>query len=140
MQLTVTHEYAHSRQAVWAVLSNFGDISWTHGWSKIETEGNGVGMVRRIFMEGLEQPIDEVLESLDATAFTLSYSIPRGLPMPLTGYLATVKLSEPAPGRCLVEWSCQAEPQGMSDADAQQMMTGVYQQMLQWLEARLSGK
>ena len=40
-------------------------------------------------MEGMD-PIDEVLERMDSAAMTLSYTIPRGLPLPLTDYRSTV--------------------------------------------------
>ena len=91
MKVDVERDMAHPAAKVWAVLANFGDLSWAPGTERVEVLGDGIGMTRRIYMPGMD-PIDEVLEALDNEACRLRYSIPRGLPMPLDDYQATVRV------------------------------------------------
>jgi len=126
-------------ERVWARLADFGDISWTVGTERVEVVGSGPGMTRRIFMPGLEQPIEEVLESIDHAAHSFSYTIPRGFPMPIGNYLAQVRLEALPSGGCRVRWSGSGEALGVGTEQASQILEGVYAQMLGWLADALAG-
>jgi hypothetical protein len=52
-------------QRVWAVLEDYGNMEWAMGPPKVEVIGEGIGMIRRVLIEGMD-PIDEVLETMDA--------------------------------------------------------------------------
>jgi len=137
VEVNVSRELDSTPGQVWAVLGNFGDMSWTEGTERVEVVGSGIGMIRRIFMNGME-PIDEVLESMDDAAHTFSYSIPRGLPMPVTDYLADVRVVALDGDRSRVDWHATALPTGgVSAADASAILHGAYGQLLGWLEQHL---
>lgn len=131
---------AYPAEKVWAVLGDFGNMSWIEGPERIEVIGEGIGMTRRIHMAGID-PIDEILESLDEANLSFSYSIPN-MPMPVTDYLASVRLEATGDGTSRVYWSCTctASDKNMTEADVETMLTGTYQQLLGWLGAHLASQ
>ncbi len=136
MNVQVTRDYDFTADAVWSVLGNFGDLSWADN-PPMEVIGSGPGMIRRLHMPGLA-PIDEQLESIDHAARTLSYTIPRGLPMPVKNYAAVIRVEETGAGSCRVRWNATAVPEGVSAEQAGQIIEGAYGQMLGWLQDRLA--
>ncbi len=64
-------QFNHPASAVWAVLEEFGNLDWTEGVERIELIGDGVGMIRRLFMPGMD-PIDEQLTAVDSEAMWFS--------------------------------------------------------------------
>ena len=137
VEVHLARDFDISAEKVWALLENFGDISWAPGIDKIELIGAGVGMTRRLHIAGIE-PIDEVLTAMDKSAMTFAYDIPRGIPMPVTQYSANAKVSPLSEGRCRVDWYGRAEPAGMSEEDVIAMITGTYEMLLQWIDDHLS--
>ena len=118
---------------VWELLENFGNLDWYPGWDRIEVVGSGIGMTRRIHMTGMD-PIDEILESMDAASRSFSYTIPK-MPMPVSEYRASVEIKSLDNGaRTLANWRCSAKPEGIPEADAQAMLEGIYADMLAKLE------
>ena len=125
-------------QRVWSILEDFGNMEWAMGPPRVEVIGEGIGMTRRILMEGMD-PIDEVLESMNPESMTFSYTIPRGLPLPLTDYRSTARVETSDAGNAIVHWSCECTPTdaSMTDADAEALMQGTYNALLDSLEAFL---
>ena len=81
--------------------------------------------------------IKERLESLDAAARTLTYSIVEG-PMPVSNYLATVVVSESGSG-CSVDWGASFDaPEGVPADGIGNGIKGAYAGMLKALKAKLS--
>ena len=119
-----------------AVLPNFGDLDWAPGSERVEVLGDGIGMTRRIFMPGMD-PIDEVREALENEARQLRYSIPRGLPLPLDDYQATVRVEARPEGGTRIYWSARARPRGVDAATASGILQDTYSQMLGWLDTHL---
>lgn len=107
----VARDLDFSAATVWALLEDFGDINWAPGIDKIEVIGEGIGMIRRLHLSGME-PIDEQLDSMDASTMTFAYSIPRGIPMPVTDYRANAKVTALDEGRCHLDWYGHATPPG----------------------------
>ncbi len=124
--------------AVWDVLGNYGDINWMDGPPKHEIVGEGIGMIRRVLMDGMD-PIDEVLETHDDATMSFSYSIPRGMPLPVTDYLSSCRVEARESGHARVHWSCRCTPvnDNMSAADTQALLESTYNMMLDWLETHL---
>ena len=121
----VEEEIAADTNAVWKLMSDFGGVKeWNAGIDGCEVEGTGVGSVRTLSMGGIS--IKERLESLDDEAKTYSYAIIEG-PIPATGYLATVQLSEAGPGRTKVLWTSEFEPNGAPVEDLVKLFEGIYQ-------------
>lgn len=138
IEVTVSRELAFPAQKVWSLLSDFGDLSWTKGWNKLETQGQGVGMVRRIIIDGME-PIEEILESMDHQQRRFSYRIPN-MPMPVSDYRADVVVVAVDEYKSRVSWHCTATADGASEAEATAIMQATYDQLLSWVEAELSSR
>ncbi len=121
-------------ERLWRVVADFGDMSWLpDGGANVRTEGSGPGMARLIAMG--DKTIREQLESLDEDARTLVYTIPENVPFPVTDYRATIRIGEAADG-CEIDWSCRFEPVGVSDAQAAEMIQGMYGTMIGWIRDR----
>lgn len=131
IDVTVSRDYNVPAARVWALLADFGNISWAPGMDKVKVEGSGVGMVRRIDMGDFE--VVEKLESLDHATMRFSYSIPQ-MPMPVTDYRAGGHVVATGPDSCRVDWSCTATPTGISEQEATEMVKGLYAQLLGWVQ------
>jgi hypothetical protein len=83
---------------VWALLADFGHIEawWPRsGGLQIERvvlEGEGIGMVRHIYNQGVPQCASERLDLLDPQTYTLVLSIVGQRPGGITAYVATSRL------------------------------------------------
>jgi hypothetical protein len=73
--VTVKQKMGHPAEKVWALVADFGDISWMPAGTPAEIEGEGPGMARII-----GGAIREQLESIDPASRTLVYTIPEGIP------------------------------------------------------------
>ncbi len=136
IDLTVQKEIDVPAHKAWELIADFGNISWAPGMDEVEVIGQGVGMVRRIHMPGAE-PIDEKLEVLDAQTRTMSYTIPSGLPMPVTGYRATARVIDLGGNRCRIDWHCSAQEDGVSAEEATNIVRGFYDMLLGWIAEHL---
>ena len=133
VNMHVQRDFDHPADRVWNILGNFADIGWCVGIERVELLGSGPGMTRRIFMPGLPAPIEEVLESIAVAGRRFSYSIPRGNPMPVSDYLASVRLEDLGGGRCRVHWSATGNATGISGEQAAGILGDTYSMMLGWL-------
>lgn len=108
------------------------------GPPKVEVIGSGIGMIRRVLMPGME-PIDEVLESQDPATMSYSYTIPRGLPLPLTDYRSSARVEALPDGSARVHWSCECTPTdaSMTAAATEKLMQATYNSLLDALETFL---
>lgn len=138
-EVLLQRDYDFPAETVWALLADFGDISWAPGMDKVEVIGEGPGMTRRIYMPDME-PIDEVLQSMDHEAMTFTYTIPRGLPMPVTDYQAGPTVVATGPATCRIDWRGSATPEGISEDDAAEMIKGFYGLLLQWIDDHLKAR
>jgi len=120
-------------QKVWDLISDFGDTSWMPTGTPAEVEGAGPGMARVIGAG--DQKIREVLEACDVDARTLVYTIPEGVPFPVTGYRSSMVVSDSGDG-CELEWSCSFEPDGVSEEQAAAAIEGMYGVMIGWVAER----
>ncbi len=127
---SVTQAMNTSADAVWAVVEDFGNIGWMPAGTEADVEGQGPGMARII--KGPQGSIREQLESVDPASRTLVYTIPEGVPFPVTGYRSTMQVEETADG-CDLTWSCEFEPDGVSEAEAQTAIEGMYAVMAGWV-------
>ena len=140
-QVHFERDIAFPVERVWAVLEDFGNMEWAPGVSRTELIGSGIGMTRRLHMDGME-PIDEVLESMDAANMTYSYSIPRGLPLPITDYLATARLEALDAHNTRVRWSCECSPvdPGLSPEELETMIHATYNLLVDMVSQYLAGE
>lgn len=131
-EYTVEEEVGVSAERLWELIADFGNVAWIEGIDKAEIEGEGPGMVR--IMNG---EVREQLETLDPASMTLTYTIPSGLPLPVKNYHSTMQVKAEGADRCRLTWTCRADPDGVTDEQARQTMTGMYGAMIGWLRSYL---
>ena len=117
--------------ALWKLVRDFGDVRWIPGGEHAKLEGSGPGMLR--ILAGPDGSVRERLESVDEANQSIVYTITEGLPFPVTGYRATMRVSD-AGGQGHLDWSCSFEPEGVSEEDAAKGIETMYGVMLGWIE------
>lgn len=133
----VEESVAASAGDVWNVLSDFGGIQVGGPVEAFEIEGEGVGAVRTLTMNGAL--IVERLDVHDAENMTFTYSIiNEDCPLPVSNYSATVKIARDGDSGCTVNWSGSFEPAGDEEA-ACSMVRGIYTGAIQRARKALGG-
>ncbi|HEX7035491.1 MAG TPA: SRPBCC family protein [Pseudomonadales bacterium] len=122
--VTVSENVNASADRVWAVLSDFGGIRVGGPITSVEVEGQGVGMVRTLGLGGGK--VIERLDRFDPSARVFGYSIINDdCPLPVSGYSATVQITDNGDGTCKVDWTGRFEPKG-SEEEARKVVEGIY--------------
>lgn len=129
-------EFPVPAQKLWDAVSNFGAVEdwWPPGMlTKVEVEGEGVGMVRSIHtIVGIV--LHEKLESLDHEARTLTLSIVGDLPAGMEDYHAQGRVTESGDAACTLTWEGQYQvPDADAEAGARQFIEGAYGSMFNGL-------
>ncbi len=118
------------------LLADFGNIqNW---WptdapvaiERVELEGSGVGMVRKIFNVGFTDSVDERLDFIDPKARTYKLSIIGTPPAGMTSYQATGVITETGANKCHIDYDSEFETEPGKENEAIEMLKAVYQ--LQW--------
>ncbi len=123
--VTVTETIAGPAAKVWALLSDFGGVKVGGPIASVTVEGEGVGMVRTLGLGG--GLVVERLDAYDPAAMTFGYSILNDdSPLPVQGYAASVRIADLGDGTCRVDWSGNFEPRGVAEADAVDVVEGIY--------------
>jgi hypothetical protein len=132
----VTKTLDATPDALWKCVEDFGNVGWLPGGGAgAELEGSGPGMTR--ILQGPEGKIRETLESVDAAARSLVYVIPVGIPFPVTGYRATMRVTDDG-GKGHLEWTCEFEPDGVSEDEARGGIENMYGVMIGWIQDYLN--
>ncbi len=110
----VSHDepVAAAASAVWALVGDFADDSWTG--VAIRCEGTGAGAIRTVAM-----PSGDVVERCDRHdegARTLRYTVLAGNPFPVTACAGEVRIVETGEGRSEIRWTITYETDGDPDA------------------------
>ena len=109
---------------VFGILGAFDRIKPGGAVESVEYEGEGVGMVRRIGMNG--GVIVERLERYDEESMEMGYAIiNEDSPLPFDDYSALIKVSDNGDGSCTVDWTGTFKARGDEDA-AVSTATGIY--------------
>ena len=129
----VTRTLDVTPDALWRCVRAFDHTPWVPGAAP-DIRGKGVGQVRIFARPNLQ--IHERLESVDDAARTLSYTIPIGMPFPITAYRATMTVTDDR-GRGRLAWSCTFEPDGVSADEVAVGIQGAYRGMIDRIEEYL---
>jgi carbon monoxide dehydrogenase subunit G len=130
----VSERIEASADAVWNLFRDFGGIQrFSKEIQSVTVEGEGVGAVRTLTMGALS--LKERLEAFDDPGRRLQYSIVAG-PLPFSDYLATIQVSEEGDA-ARVDWSSSFEPKGVTEAQAQGMVEGIYRSGLKGIRKAL---
>lgn len=120
----VVESIAASADAVWDFFRDFGGISrFSSGIESCSLEGEGVGAVRKLTMQG-GLALQERLESFDDRGRSLSYSIIGENPLPFDDYLSTIRVLEDGAGST-VEWSSTFDPK-IPEEQVARLVEGIY--------------
>ena len=121
----VTESIAASANDVWNILSDFGGIKVGGPIEAFDIEGEGVGAVRTITTGGGQ--VIERLDVHDAEGLTFAYCIVNeDNPLPVSGYVATVKITADGDNACTVDWTGTFEPKGADEETASKVVRGIY--------------
>lgn len=135
--VNVTETVAASADDVWRIMSDFGGIEPNDMIAGCTMEGEGVGAVRTIALNGGGEIIER-LEAQDDGARTFTYAIINDSPLPLKDYVSTVKVSGDG-ASATVDWSSTFEAAGAPEADVIKLIEGVYQGGIQRARSKLGG-
>ena len=127
-----TGELGAGIDEVWKLVSDFSGFIEAMG-IPVETSGEGIGATRTIALG--PTPTIERLEELDHEAKRLVYSIVEG-PLPVADYRSTMQLSAVEGGRTRIDWFSTFDPAGMSEADAIEVIRGIYKGGIAGMQAR----
>jgi hypothetical protein len=130
-QINVTQTLAADTDALWGVVRAFGEVGWIPGGESAEIQGEGPGMVR--IFQGPKGAVHEKLESVDEAKRAVVYTIPQGIPFPVTGYRATMEVSDDG-GKGRLSWTCEFEPDGVSAEEAGKTIETMYGVMMGWID------
>ena len=136
IDVLVSRELELSADKVYAAVADFGSVGWMNGVAKVEIEGDGVGMVRNIFVSDEAPPVREQMTMRDDEAKQIGYVINEGNPLPVDKYNATVTVVTTDSG-CRIEWACSCEAKGVDEATAKTTVEGMYGVLIDWLVAGL---
>ena len=109
-----------SAEQVWLKMQDFADLGWAVGIADIEIEGQGIGMVRRVRLEGSEDWLEERLLMVDQSTKKLEYGIDEGM-MGITHYRATAQVIPQAQG-CQIEWTCRGQVEASEVAEKEPIL------------------
>jgi len=134
---SATIEIPATVDQVWELVGGFDSLpDWLSFIAKSELSEGG----RLRHLETADGAvIVERLQSFNDKARTYTYSIEKG-PFPVTDYLAKLEVRE-VPGKqtASVEWSGSFTPVGVTDAEATELFSGVYQGGLEALKSNFPG-
>jgi len=134
MQIEMTRDFNAAAEKVWSVLKDFGNMSWLDmSHISIEIIGEGIGMIRRVSLDG--QYIDERLESLDHESKILTYSIQECEIFPFKNYLAKMAVEDVSEKKCKMTWVSNFDEGDMPEEEVTSMMSFNYNTMLDSLGA-----
>jgi len=109
---------------VWKLIGGFNTLpDWHPAIEKSELEEEG--SMRRLSLVG-GGTIMEKLEKLDDNERVYSYSIIDS-PLPVSNYIATLRVKEDGEGKTTVEWSSEFEAKGTAENEAMDVIAGIYQ-------------
>ena len=125
MNVSLSAVIDSSAETVWQTVSDFQGID---KYLAMVTEstmvGSGVGAVRTLTLEGGAQVVER-LEKLDGRLRSLTYAIIDS-PLPIKDYVSTMDLQDLGGDRCLVMWASKFEPSGATEAEAKELIEGIY--------------
>jgi len=116
-----------SARAVWALLGDFNGLYRWHPAvtdSQLEGAREKPGSIRTLTLADGAQLV-EVLDSLDDASMCYHYRITEG-PLPINNYRSEIRVESAAGDGCTVRWQSTFEADGVSEAEAKEVIDGIY--------------
>jgi len=134
--VTMSQHYPMPASEIWKIVGNFQGLADWHPLIEKSAPEEG-GKKRRLTLPDGGIVIEELIEQDDGTKIQV-YEI-RESKLPLTGYRATIKVSDDPDGKgCTVEWSGSFEPTS-SEKEAADIVQAVYSNGLDQLKRMFGG-
>lgn len=132
-----TQTLSGSVDEVWAAIGGFADLAQWHPAVASSTLEQG-GRVRRLCLADGASLVER-LHSFSERERSYGYSIEQG-PLPLSRYRSRLQVCELTGGSgSRVEWSAEFDADGVSEAEAIRIVTGIYRAGLDRLGERFGG-
>ena len=126
MKVVVEETVAATADAVFAVIGDFAGLERNEMIKDFTVTGSGVGAVRSIVLTN-GGVIEERLEHYDAKARSFTYAIiNEQTALPVAKYSATVVVTPLDAHSARIHWAGTFEPVGISDAQAETVLGGIY--------------
>ncbi len=132
VEVRIEREFDVDADRVWAILADFADISWIPSIEKVELEGEGVGMVRHVTAPGMAV-LHERMDAIDHDKMILDYSVPAVEYLRVKNHRARTRVVGLEGGGCRLIWSCETEPDGVTQAQATANCEAFYEMALGWI-------
>lgn len=143
--IEASHDLSVNPQQVWGLIVDFGHIEvwWPASGpiriERVELEGEGIGMIRHIYNEGMTAAVSERLDALDPESWTWRLSIVGDRPAGLLQYQATGSLSPLEGGGCRIAYRGEFEAAPGREDEAREFLGGAYALMFDGL-AQATGR
>ena len=125
-------------EAMWALVSDFANLDWFDGAARVEKSGEGIGQLRRIYMPGSDDPVEEELLALDDDARCLEYAVHEGGVNIMRDYRVVATLADAGAGRCHARWQASFSGVSVDGVEPDMMvdvMSDTYDKMLDVMAA-----
>lgn len=143
-RLQTLHVFPCRARQVWNLLADFGGIErW---WPKsgpvrirrVDIDGEGMGMIRHIYVDGIDLPIDERLDFIDDANMVLRLSHAQTNPPNLLFYQATGRLMDLDDGRSLFTYEGEFSTSPGEENAGRDRLLRSYDNMFQGLSSMVS--
>lgn len=126
MNVVVEESVAADADRVFEVIGNFAGLEKNEMIADFSVAGSGVGAVRTITLAN-GGVIEERLEAYDAARRSFTYAIiNQQTALPVAHYSATVTVKPLDAHSASIHWAGTFEPVGISDAQAETIIGGIY--------------
>ena len=132
VSVSIEREFDVDSRMLWAILADFGNIGRIPGIEKVELEGDGVGMIRHVTAPGMPM-LHERMDAIDHDEMILDYSVPAVEYLKVKNYRARARVVALEGGRCRLIWSCESEPDGVTEAQATANSEAFYAMVMGWI-------
>lgn len=135
VELNVSRDFDVAAEKIWSLLVDFGEFEkwWPVQMDRIELEGEGLGMIRHLYLNGQADPVSERLDSLDHENMILCLSIIRAMPAGMIDYNATATLTKTGSDSCRMDYKGVFKAEEGREEGASQFLLGAYEAMFQGL-------
>jgi hypothetical protein len=123
--------FAVPADQMWSRIGDFHRLqTWASGIEREERIDEGKR--RRLTLGGGMQMIERLVTEGDRE---YTYAIDEG-PLPITNYVATLRVRQAGDDACVVEWESSFEPKGIPEDQAVAIVESIYDAGLNGLDAR----
>jgi len=134
--IEVERELKAPIEKLWALVADFGNLSWYPAAEKVERIGSGIGEIRRILLPGMPAAVEERLLELDPLQHRIVYQVLENEINIMQDYTVEASLRSAGEAATVALWhghfsgvAGDLEPQMMID-----VMTDTYASMLTEME------